>query len=790
MSPGGDGASRSGRETALAALFFLAATVVMTWPQAIHLGDAMTDIWDAKLVTRILEWDYHQTLTDPAHLFELNFFHPAHDVLAFSENLWGVSLFGYPLLALGASPLLNYNVLLLLGIFLSALSAWALARHVTRDPVASAVAGIVFAFLPWRFSQLPHFQFQWAVFLCLTLLFLLRYLEGGRRRDAVLLGVAFAWNALANVHYGIFGGLTTVLVLGLCALGGVGDRWRWTGALLAVVLGGLCFVPFAVAYRRAEELYGMRRYLSEMLFFSGRWSYFLSAGLKNRLWGPPTAAWRGPEGDFFPGLTAVVLAAVALAKERVPGTASAPAAPISRARRRAARAVDVLIGLAAAAWLVACFGSGVRLGAISIGDPDRPVVWLTALVLLRLCVAFPRGRRHASLGDWLQWSRRPFLLTLFSVVAVLGVGIALGGNTPYYRFLFQAFGQIFRAIRAPSRGIVVFDLALAVLAAWGLSVLLRGRSRAVRLGGTAAAVALLVFEYHAFPLELYRVEAEAPPVYRWLAAKSLPGAVVEWPLGPLYDFDYVFRQAQHGRALVNGYSGFFPEPYLRLEAALKRQPIPDSVWGQMGELGACVLIYHPHVREGIFVAKYADVLDRALESGGVELVRSFPHGDDRDFVFVGANAAWADRLREGGAELLRTRSAFDARIGRVRADGMRLAPPFGYLDAPAEGETVAPQAWGFGWALDDSGIAEVRAATEVGPVDVSSHLRREGLEKLYPDYPEAELGGFAFRVPDLAPGPHRLTVTFLARDGGTMSIERTFRAEAGPVRSPSLARTP
>ena len=35
-------------------------------------------------------------------------------------------------------------------------------------------------------------------------------------------------------------------------------------------------------------------------------------------------------------------------------------------------------------------------------------------------------------------------------------------------------------------------------------------------------------------------------------------------------------------------------------------------------------------------------------------------------------------------------------------------------------------------------------------------------------------GGFGFFLPDLSPGPHRLTVTFVAKDGGTTSIERTM----------------
>ena len=36
---------------------------------------------------------------------------------------------------------------------------------------ASLVAGVVYAFVPWRLAQLPHVQFQWAAFLALLLLF-------------------------------------------------------------------------------------------------------------------------------------------------------------------------------------------------------------------------------------------------------------------------------------------------------------------------------------------------------------------------------------------------------------------------------------------------------------------------------------------------------------------------------------------------------------------------------------------------------------------------------------------
>ncbi len=144
------------------------------------MGSGLGDLWDAKLNAWIFHWDYHQTFRDPLQLFHANIFHPARYALAFSENLWGAAIFGFPLYAAGASTLFVYNFLFLLGMFLSAMAAWALAREVTGNAAVSLLAGLVFAFVPWRLAQIPHVQFQWGAFLPLALLFVLRWLKGRR----------------------------------------------------------------------------------------------------------------------------------------------------------------------------------------------------------------------------------------------------------------------------------------------------------------------------------------------------------------------------------------------------------------------------------------------------------------------------------------------------------------------------------------------------------------------------------------------------------------------------------
>ncbi len=278
--------------------------------------------------------------------------------------------------------------------------------------------------------------------------------------------------------------------------------------------------------------------------------------------------------------------------------------------------------------------------------------------------------------------------------------------------------------------------------------------------------------------------AQAPPVYRWMRTAEFPGAVAEWPLGILYDFDYVFRQTAHEKPLINGYSGFFPANYSELQEALKRRPIPDTVWGMMGRLGTSLLVYHAHEARGIEVMAYAEALEKALDSGGLEVVRSFPHGDGLDFVFVGAGTPWkaavvgedeAEAEAEAEAE---TRALFGTTVRQRRTEIAQLVPPMGGIHLPAEGQAIAPGFWAFGWALDDSGIAEIRVSTELGPAGVAGLGGKwPGLEKVHPDYPDATRGGFGFNVPPLPPGPHELRLDVIARDGGRTEFRRKFVIE-------------
>ena len=752
------------RDTGLAALFFLLATALFTWPIVAHVADGLGDVWDAKLNAWILHWDFHQTFRDPIHLYDANIFHPARYALAFSENLFGAALFAFPLYAAGVSTLAAYNVVFLMGMFLSAMAAWALARDFTGDPLASTVAGLVYAFCPWRIGHIPHIQFQWGAFLALSLLFLLRYLDGGRRRDAVLFGGCLAWNALCNVHYAIFSGLLVALVLayrGLIA-GWSAFRARLRGAALAAAAAAIVIVPFFLPYARVSRLYGMERGYGEIDFYSGVWTGFLNPGGQNKLYAPLARKFGTPEGELFPGVAAVALAVMALARRPRPQDDSAPRTVTAR-RRRIARVCDLLLAAGLVVWIASLSGQAT-LGRIRIGDPGRIVVLLTLLLLARLAAAFPRRSRRADLGDFLRRARIGTGPGLLLAIAVLGVVVALGTHGPYYRFLVQSFGALFRAIRAPSRGIVLFHLALGVLAAWGLSRLARGRRWVV-----AAALALVAFEYRAFPVDISPVEREASPVYRWLAGVSLPGAVIEWPFATDAEVEYEFRSTAHWKPLVNGYSGFAPPRYQELAAMFAEKPIRAEIWKRLAGTGACLLIVHPRAIPDEFRGSYAGLLRAGIEELRLEPLTTFANREGFDLVFrIAGCPAFDPRIPASGKP-----AAARLTLERVSELEQTLHPPFGVIDAPRENDTVTSGAWGFGWALDDSGVAQVRVSFDNGPdVPAVVHQPHPGVREVHPAYPESAAPGFGFAVPPLPPGPHTLRVIFVGRDGGKTELQR------------------
>jgi hypothetical protein len=181
---------------------YTAVAVVATWPLVGGLSRLVPwDLGDPVLVMWILAWDCEQLLAilggDLARIgtfFDAPMFHPAPLTLAYSEHLLAQAIQGLPIYALTRDPILTYNLLFLATFILSGLGAYFFVRELTGDPRAAFVAGLLFAFAPYRMPQGPHLQVLSAQWMPFALYGFRRYFDTGRAGP--LAGAAAALVAL------------------------------------------------------------------------------------------------------------------------------------------------------------------------------------------------------------------------------------------------------------------------------------------------------------------------------------------------------------------------------------------------------------------------------------------------------------------------------------------------------------------------------------------------------------------------------------------------------------------
>lgn len=567
----------SGREWVLVAVLFAGLTTIALWPQPLQWRTHTPGHHDALFSMWRLAWIGEALTTAPSQLFDAPIFHPATRTLAFSDAVFLQGLLATPALAAGAPVLPVYNVLLLLGPWMSCLGAYLLARDLLRGQTAShrppgtpsiaaagpdgasrlwcpteatvfwpaVIAGAIFGLLPYRVEHIMHLELQWSQWMPLAFWALHRTVAQGRVLDGVLTALFVLAQFLSCIYYGVF--LTLVLLLTAPVLILTRARAPLPRVARALVIGGaLALGPlaaYATPYRENQARLGGRA-PDEIAMWSATPASFLSAPADNLLYGG-SAGHGAAEGRLLPGMTAVVLAC-------------------------------------------------------------------TGLVLLR--------RRRET------W--------VYAVVLLASTVLALGTNSPAYR-LALALAPPLRGLRAPARFGMVAALGLAVLAAFGAARLIARTSGRTRqhLAGVALCT-LVMIEYASNVAPLHPWPQRSPLYATWLRQQPA-GSVLDLPIAranalPLHEAEWSFYARFHDHPLVNGYSGYYPPEYIALLGQMVY--FPNSV--------SLAMLRDRHVRYiVVHVDRYLPQDYMALESRlrrtpGVRAVGLVP---DREFpasIFV------------------------------------------------------------------------------------------------------------------------------------------------------------
>ena len=289
---------------------FTLLAVMHTWPLAEAPSHWSRVDGDGGMNTWTLSWVAHAILHDPTRLFHGNIFHPHPLTVAYSEAMLVQSLFALPVIALGGSAVLAYNVSVIAGF---ALTGWAfclLLRSWTGSWAAGYVAGSLAAFNAYTMVSITHLQFLHAGFIALMLFAIDRLIAAPRRRDAWWLAVGFALQAMASLYLMVF----SIFALVFALLARAAEWYRRSLPLLghlaaAAAVAVALLVPYLAPYWRLQQSMAHSRSVDESETAS--WSNYVATGARlhydrwsKQLSGPATSY-------MFPGFAAIALIAVA-----------------------------------------------------------------------------------------------------------------------------------------------------------------------------------------------------------------------------------------------------------------------------------------------------------------------------------------------------------------------------------------------------------------------------------------------------------------------------------------------
>ena len=416
------------RELLGVALLGSVLALAMHWPLPLHMGDRIAqDLGDPLVQAWQVAWDGHALKTQPTELFQANTFWPLPDSLAISDALVGYAPAG--LIGSGTrAAVARYDVLFLFAYALCFAGAWLLARELGVGRVGAGVAGLAFAYAPWRLEQEGHMHVISSGGIPLAIFLLVR----GYRRGSPATILAGWLVATWQFSLGFTLGLMVFYLLAAAGLAVAVLWWRRgrprpaRGVAIATAAGILCFALasglLARPYLRVLDAHPeARRTIENVAGFSGPPYEFLAAARSSRVWGAATAPLREgldavAEMTLFPGLA---IFGLALAGWRI-GTLPA------RLRR----------GLAIGVLAFALLSLGFQLNGLSWLYPYR---WLYEFLpgwqgirvpgrlhtLTTLCLALLAGAGAAALAARARarWGARPATAGLaLACLAILAEG--------------------------------------------------------------------------------------------------------------------------------------------------------------------------------------------------------------------------------------------------------------------------------------------------------------------------------------------------------------------------------
>lgn len=616
-------------------LSFTLLTTVMTWPWITSLRNAAVDPGDPYLISWILWWDYHQTFHDPIHLFNANIFYPLTKTLAFTENDYGIALLFFPLFALGVHPLTVNSIATFLGFALCGYGAYRLTRTLTGSSGAAWIAGIIFAFLPYRFHLLSQLHYVFSGWLPLQLEALVLFARVRSWKRAIWFAVAFTMNALSCLTWFMLALTPLVITTAFYILRFQlhRDRNFWLRGGVVMSAATVVLLPFLLPYYQVSKTYGFTWGRAVVEKNSATVRHWLMAEYRTRVWKGFGDGVPGGNYRLFPGLLPILLGVAAVI---IPSRLITEPSQSDHKRSSWVTLLDLVVVVALTIALVAWGWSGVAASpsVFAILTVDRVILVAVVAVVVRWLLCYPqiikRATGQESLAESIQATKHEGLW-IGLIWTITGFLMSLGMNSWLFRVLFD-FVFLFRGMREPSRAAMIACLGLALLAGIGATKLAGAVAKRLPLKKyvVVSFVALaLLFELHATPLKFIHGADRPDELAKRLKVTPMRGGLVELPSGGgELPHLYMLRSADHAKPLINAISTFVPPHSGEIDQLARQSPIPIKLLDLLEQVPTSYLVIHNGFIEESGRGVYEAFLLQGIVTGRLRFINRFDGKND------------------------------------------------------------------------------------------------------------------------------------------------------------------
>jgi len=550
-------------------IFYAFLTAAFTYPLILHLNQAVLGgKGDNLYFAWLTGWYEHAFFDGGGHPF----FSP---IMNWPEG-WNLSttdtalasVFPGAIFSYFFGTIAGYNLAMMLTFVLSGWAMYCWVRHLTKNEAASLLAGIIFAFLPYRMAHflIGHLNLagtQWFPLYFMGLLGILRNEARGWWQPAVLAAVSLGLIGFTSMYY-LYMGLVITLVFGVAYL-----TIRRTNVLKTKkfwIQAGI-FILIAVPLLYASMHYFLN--LAESGTLASRdWRYasMYSANPTDFLL-PSTdhfalGIWVGnnfnrelwPEATLYIGLFALALGIIAVVRRKETGD----------------------IGLVWTSVITAAAALVLALGTDLHWNAEQVIVQVPA---------------------WLQpligKSETPILLPT------------------YWLFNHMPF---FDRMRALSRFGFFVNLFTTLLAGIGAGVLFTGLRGKVRTLAVVGLFALCILDFYPGTYIKSLTKIEPRPLDTWLAQQPGDGAVAMFPFEQVEEQFNIYATWMHGKPFIGGlFNAYQPAQYTYIKPIMELFPSPESI-DLLHDLGITYLVVDTSA-----YSRYAEI-ERDILGGGLELL--------------------------------------------------------------------------------------------------------------------------------------------------------------------------